>query len=155
MANPMLQHMMEVLVNNYNVSSAMGREAAARGLGLDPEPYKHPYPGSTNYTVNVVTPGESKAEAIVTADVGKPAANPATAQSGGSWWPWIGGLATGALPGLAVAGLALWMWLSKPAAPAPHGHGTTETVVDNVELEVKWRKLEGGQWQPVVTPVPK
>src|SRR3989442_399832 len=60
----MLAKMQELLVHHYNVSSALGREAAARGLGVDPEAFKHPYPGSTNYTFNVVTPpGDAKAEA--------------------------------------------------------------------------------------------
>ena len=150
----MLKRMQELLVHHYNLSGALSREAAARGYGIDPEPYKHPYPGSTNNTFLVNMPGEANAEAILTADLGNPKNPPSppttVSVSGGfspiplppsstkPWWQsLLAGLAVGALPAIVLAGIALF-W--------PKGK---EVEVQPIELEAKWRKLEDGSLVPV------
>lgn len=158
-ANPMLARMQELLVHHYNMAGALGREAAAKGAGLDPEPYRHPYPGSTNYTFNVVTPGEAKAEAKAIVEPGlsvksvettttTTAAPPAAKRS---VLPWVlsGLLGTG----LSAGGLA---WLLQPhqtlpapatqpaTAPAPPAAGKQGIVYEVYERDEHggWKKSD-------------
>lgn len=148
-----MEKLKELAVHHYNLSGALAREAAAKGMGLDAEPYRHPYPGSTNYTVNVVTPGEAKAEARATLDgtpgttttnittAPPPGGNPASGSPGNPGqnghkkrlWPWLAG-GLGAL-GLAAGGTALVLNQSPVPVQKP-----------GIVYEV-YERDEGGGWK--------
>lgn len=144
--NQMLGKMAELFVHHYNLTGALSREAAAKGYGLDPEPYKHPYPGSTNYSVTLVQPGEAKAEARA-----ESIPSPPPPQKGLGWLPLVlGGLAT---PGLIAGIAALAMWLNnKPAQSAPANPTPIIKIPDpqglEAQIEVEWGpgKGENGQF---------
>lgn len=151
MANPMLQKMMELLTHHYNLSGALSREAAARGMGIDPEPYKHPYPGSTNYTFQVVTPGEATATAKAESGPSPQAPPPAPVVSSAGQ---RSGLVPVILSGLAAAGLAtgvaavLWPKETPPTTQqAPVINVPGQPGLD-AQVEVEWGpgKGENGQF---------
>lgn len=126
----MLNKMAELLTHHYNLAGAMSREAAAKGMGLDPEPYKHPYPGSTNYTVNVVTPGEAKAEAKAEA-----IPLPPVQSNGPNWLMWLlGGISLASLVALAV--VIFW----PKSTPTPSGPTNVQVNPQGLEaqVEVEW-----------------
>lgn len=145
----MLSRMMELLVHHYNLGGAMSREAAAKGLGLDPEPYKHPYPGSTNNVFNLMMPGESKSEAVVKVDDNRPGGGDVkvdVSSGGKGLWrkvlPWVPAAVLGT--GLVAGGLAwiLSLVLSPPAPPPPSGGAGQPGIVYEV-----WERDEGGGWK--------
>lgn len=144
MANPMLNKMMELLTHHYNLTGALSREAAAKGYGIDPEPYKHPYPGSTNYTVQLMTPGEAKAEAK--ADLtGLNLPLPSPTKQGSGWLPWLigGGLVGGPLLAIAtMIGLGGFIPKPQPAAATPIVNVPPSKGLEG-EIEVRWGAGEG------------
>lgn len=46
-------HLFETYVDDYRQHAAMTREARAVALGLNPHPYARPYPGSSNFHVQL------------------------------------------------------------------------------------------------------
>lgn len=118
------------------------RGAMAAGLGLKPEEYVRPFPGSTTTVINGTTPPTSGGD------------------GGGGLKTVLTALGAGGLAG--VLGLVGGYVLQHQPAPAP---ATVPAPVvqpgeppAGVEWRIRWKRDENGNWQelpPEVKPVPK
>ncbi len=126
----------------------MGRAMAAQGLD-DPYEYAHPYPGSTNNTLQLILPPKQEAAPAPTPTPPAPPA-PAPAPAPASKLPW---LAAAAVPLLLGAGAAGWFLHNQPASTAPVSPAAVVPVMPpadgskmGMEYEV-WERTGEGAWK--------
>lgn len=137
-----IDHLKELLVHQFNLNNAMGREAAASGYGLpNPERFAHPYPGSTN-NIFVVDAGDKKPPTPPALPPAVPLPKPA--KRGLGLWGAVGlTVAAAALPtALGVAGLA---YLYEP----PTTTVNLPAVPPGMKRIIEESKDGGKTWTPI------
>jgi hypothetical protein len=134
------QMMYDIFAHHNAENHRINRAVQALGYGLDPAEYARPFPGS-NTTFNITPPPQS---------------------NGNHTWLKVALFTLAAVfllfltVGLTALALA-FLWRNPAAATPPPAAApvpSAETKVGAVELEVKWRQDDQGEWRTDVKQVP-